>query len=101
MFSASGLPDLYQLFGGDPLNLAGYRNPQVTGAINDLAVTVSDSARLPLLRTVETAAWDAMVSLPLYGTVRARENTTRTSRVVPGLAYTGTGWNMDRWVHAD
>lgn len=98
--TASGLPDAYQLFGGDPLNLPEFRNGQVTGALSDLAITVSDSARLPLYRTVETAAWDSMVSLPLYGTVRAREHTAGTTRVVPGRGYTGTGWNMDRWLYA-
>lgn len=94
---ASGFPDAYQLFGGDPLNISGFRNPQASGAINDLSLTTSDSARLPLVRTAETAAWSALTSIPLYGTVRAREH-TGVAQVVPGLARTGTGWNMDRWV---
>ncbi len=95
--TASGFPAAYQLFGGDPLNLPGYRNPEVSGAIADLSLTTSDSARLPLVRTAENAAWEAMVSIPLYGTVRAREHTGAAGGVVPGLARTGTGWNMDRW----
>ncbi|GAC57356.1 hypothetical protein GOHSU_18_01110 [Gordonia hirsuta DSM 44140 = NBRC 16056] len=95
--TASGFPDAFQLFGGDPLNLSNFRNPQASGAINDLSLTRSDSARLPLARTAETAAWDALASIPLYGTVRARENTGGAGQVVPGLAQTGTGWNMDRW----
>lgn len=96
--TASGFPNVYQLFGGDPLDLSGFNNPQATGAIADLSLTQSDSARLPLLRTIENAAWDALPSIPLFGTVRAREHTTSTAQVIPGLARTGTGWNMDRWV---
>lgn len=96
--TASGFPDAYQLFGTDPLNITGFRNPAASGAVADLSLTESDSARLPLIRTAETAAWDALVSIPLYGTVRAREHTAAVSQVVPGLAVSGTGWNMDRWV---
>lgn len=96
--TASGFPNAYQLFDGDPLNLSGLRSRQASGAINDLSLTQSDSARLPLVRTAETAAWDALASIPLYGTVRSREHTGGVSQVVAGLARTGTGWNMDRWV---
>lgn len=96
--TASGFPTAYQLFGGDPLNLSGLRNAKASGAIADLSLTQSDSARLPLVRTAETAAWDALASIPLYGTVRSREHTGSVSQVVPGLSRTGTGWNMDRWV---
>ncbi|MFT3715295.1 MAG: ABC transporter substrate-binding protein [Gordonia sp. (in: high G+C Gram-positive bacteria)] len=95
--TASGFPAAYQLFGGDGLDLPDFRDAQVSGAVNDLSLTVSDSARLPLLRSIETAAWDSVVSIPLFGTVRAREATDKVQRVVPGMAATGTGWNMDRW----
>lgn len=98
--TASGFPTAYQLFGGDPLNLPNFRNPQVSGAIADLSLTTSDSARLPLVRSIENAAWDDVASIPLYGTVRARENTGAVGGVVPGLARTGTGWNMDRWTQS-
>lgn len=96
--TASSFPTAYQLFAGDPLNLSGFRSPQASGAIADLSLTQSDSARLPLIRTAETAAWDALASIPLYGTVRAREHRGEMGQVIPGLALTGTGWNMDRWV---
>ncbi|WFN94595.1 ABC transporter substrate-binding protein [Gordonia sp. LUNF6] len=94
--TASGFPEAYALFGGDPLNLSGFRNKQVSDAITELAATRSDSARLPLLRTIETAAWDELPTVPLFGTVRARESSSVT-HVVPGLGVSGTGWNMDRW----
>ncbi len=95
--TASGFPGAYQLFAGDPLNVSDFRNAQASGAINDLSVTQSNSARLPLARTAEQGAWDAVASIPLYGSVRFRENPGGIARVVPGLAQTGTGWNMDRW----
>lgn len=98
--TASGFPAAYQLFTGDPLNLSNFRNAQASGAINDLSLTRSDSARLPLARAAEQAAWDAVASIPLYGTVRYREHTGSVGRVVPSLAQTGTGWNMDRWVRS-
>ncbi|GAA4740050.1 ABC transporter substrate-binding protein [Gordonia alkaliphila] len=95
--TASGFPDAFALFRGDPLNLSGFDDARAAGAINDLSLTDVGSTRLPLIRTVETAAWDRLASIPLYGTVRAREHTPQVARVVPGLARTGTGWNMDRW----
>lgn len=95
--TASGFPDAFQLFRGDPLNLSGFASARAAGAINDLSLTDIGSTRLPLIRTAESAAWDDLASIPLYGTVRAREHTGAVSRVVPGLARTGTGWNMDRW----
>ena len=94
--TASGFPEIYSLASGDPLNLSGFRNRQVTGAVKDLAGMTSDSARLPLLRTVETEAWDELPTIPLFGTVRVRES-TNVKGVVPGLGWSGTGWNMDRW----
>ncbi|MBM7367802.1 ABC transporter substrate-binding protein [Gordonia hydrophobica] len=94
--TASGFPEIFSLASGDPQNLSGFRNKQVTDAIGDLAGTVSDSARLPLLRTIETAAWDDLPTIPLFGTVRARES-SNVSNLVPGLGSSGTGWNMDRW----
>ncbi|MFT3662523.1 MAG: ABC transporter substrate-binding protein [Gordonia sp. (in: high G+C Gram-positive bacteria)] len=96
--SASTFPDAYQLFGDDPLNLSGFRDPKASGAINDLSLTSSDSARLPLVRDAETAAWETLPSIPLFGTVRVREHSDGVEQVVPGMARTGTGWNMDRWV---
>ncbi|MFZ2510827.1 MAG: ABC transporter substrate-binding protein, partial [Gordonia sp. (in: high G+C Gram-positive bacteria)] len=98
--TASGFPAAYQLFAGDPLNVSNFRNDRASGAINDLSLTQSDSARLPLARIAEEAAWDGLASIPLYGSVRFRENTGGVDRVVPGLAQTGTGWNMDRWVRS-
>ncbi|EGD56044.1 ABC transporter substrate-binding protein [Gordonia neofelifaecis] len=94
--TASGFPEAFALYGGDPLNLSKFRNAQVSEAITALAATRSDSARLPLLRTIETVAWDELPTIPLYGTVRARESSLVT-HVVPGLGVSGTGWNMDRW----
>ncbi|GEE02686.1 putative lipoprotein [Gordonia spumicola] len=94
--SASGVPALYALYPGDPLNLSGFRDVTVRNAVNDIVATTSDSARLPLLRTIDTQAWDQLPSIPLFGTVRGREY-TGVSRVVPGLGRSGTGWNMDRW----
>ncbi|ALG84720.1 ABC transporter substrate-binding protein [Gordonia phthalatica] len=94
--TASGFPEVFSLASGDPLNLSGFGSKQVTDAIGELAGTVSDSARLPLLRTIETAAWDELPTIPLFGTVRARES-NKVTGVVPGLGSSGTGWNMDRW----
>ncbi|MFT4086925.1 MAG: ABC transporter substrate-binding protein [Gordonia sp. (in: high G+C Gram-positive bacteria)] len=96
--TASGFPDAYGLYTGDPLNVTNFRSPAVTGALNDLSLSTSDSARLPLMRTVENAAWDRLPSIPLYGSVRGIAHSTNTHNVVPGLSQTGTGWNMDRWV---
>ncbi|MGB3696496.1 MAG: ABC transporter substrate-binding protein [Gordonia sp. (in: high G+C Gram-positive bacteria)] len=94
--TASGFPETFSLYRGDPLNLSGFRSKPVDDAIVELAGTTSDSARLPLLRTIETAAWDQLPTIPLFGTVRARESVS-VNQVVPGFGVSGTGWNMDRW----
>ncbi|NLG47498.1 ABC transporter substrate-binding protein [Gordonia sp. (in: high G+C Gram-positive bacteria)] len=94
--TASGFPEVFAFATGDPLNLSGLRDRQVTAAIGDLAGTTSDSARLPLLRTIETAAWEQLPTIPLFGTVRARESVS-VANMVPGMGSSGTGWNMDRW----
>lgn len=94
--TASGFPEIFALSAGDPLNLSGFRDRQVAAAIAELAGTTSDSARLPLLRAIETAAWDQLPTVPLFGTVRAREAAS-VGNMVPGMGVSGTGWNMDRW----
>ncbi|MCF8604543.1 ABC transporter substrate-binding protein [Gordonia sp. HY442] len=95
--TASGIPAVYALYPGDPLNLSGYRDGAVGKAITGLSETASDSARLPLLRTIDTQAWDQLPTIPLYGAVRGREAAGAVQRVVPGMGRSGTGWNMDRW----
>ncbi len=94
--TGSGVPAIYSLYPGDPLNLSSFRDPAVRSAIDELAGAATDSARLPLLRTIETSAWDQLPSIPLFGTVRGRES-SGVGHVVPGLGRSGTGWNMDRW----
>ncbi len=95
--TASGFPEAFAFATGDPLNLSKFRNRSVTGAISELARTTSDSARLPLLRRIETATWDQLPTIPLFGTVRERGSSESVTHVVPGLGASGTGWNMDRW----
>ena len=95
--TSSGIPALYTLYPGDPLNLSGYRNAEVGKAITGLSETASDSARLPLLRTIDTQAWDQLPTIPLYGSVRGRDASAAVQRMVPGMGRSGTGWNMDRW----
>ncbi|GAC79533.1 peptide/nickel transport system substrate-binding protein [Gordonia malaquae] len=94
--TTSGVPAVFALYPGDPLNLSGFRDGTVRTSINELVATSSDSGRLPLLRSIETAAWDQLPSIPLFGTVRGRES-SGVSNVVVGLGRSGTGWNMDRW----
>ncbi|WP_132993492.1 ABC transporter substrate-binding protein [Gordonia zhaorongruii] len=95
--TASGFPSAYSLSAGDPLNLSDFPNRSVREAIADLASSSRDSGRLPLLRTIDTAAWDELPTIPLYGTVRGREASGAVTHAVPGLGRSGTGWNMDRW----
>ncbi|MGV9711142.1 ABC transporter substrate-binding protein [Gordonia sp. NPDC003424] len=93
--------DAYQLYGGDPLNLGGFRDPEVSGAIDELVVSDLASDRLRLVRTIENAAWAAVPSIPLFAAPRIRQWGARVDNVVAGLGRNGTGWNMDRWVARD
>ncbi|GAA1480656.1 ABC transporter substrate-binding protein [Gordonia sinesedis] len=100
-FSAAGAADpiraAYQLRAGDPLNLGGYRDPQVSKAIDDLGVASLGTERLGLIRTIENGAWRDVPSIPLFAAPRERRSSSAVGNVVPGLARNGTGWNMDRW----
>ncbi|MFW0784911.1 ABC transporter substrate-binding protein [Gordonia sp. CPCC 206044] len=104
-FAAAGAAnpsrDAYQLRGGDPLNLGGFRNPAVSGAIDELATADLASDRLELVRTIENAAWAEMPSIPLFAAPRIQRWGGGVDNVVAGLGRNGTGWNMDRWTVRD
>ncbi|WP_439032802.1 ABC transporter substrate-binding protein [Gordonia terrae] len=100
-FAAAGAADpsrdAYALRGGDPLNLSGTREPQVSRGVDQFAVTVSAPDRLRLTRSIENATWSTMPSIPLFAAPRARQWKDRVGNVAAGLGRNGTGWNMDRW----
>ncbi|GAB18262.1 hypothetical protein GOEFS_050_00400 [Gordonia effusa NBRC 100432] len=100
-FAAAGANDSartsYQLRGGDPLNIGDFRDPPTSAAIDQLAVTVNAEDRLRLARSIETAAWREMASIPLFATPRQQGLAPSVGSVVPSAARSGTGWNMDRW----
>ncbi|MEO9328591.1 ABC transporter substrate-binding protein [Gordonia aurantiaca] len=100
-FAAAGAADpardAYALRGGDPLDLSGIRDPQISRGVDQYAVTFAEPERLRLARSIENAAWSVMPSVPLFASPRVRQWKDRIGGVVPGLARNGTGWNMDRW----
>ncbi|PWD43114.1 ABC transporter substrate-binding protein [Gordonia paraffinivorans] len=100
-FAAAGAADptrdAYALRGGDPLDLSGIRDLQISRGVDQYAVTASEPERLRLARSIENAAWSAMPSIPLFASPRVRQWKDRIGGVVPGLARSGTGWNIDRW----
>lgn len=100
-FAAAGaadpIRDAYQLRAGDPLNRNNFRNAKVNAAIDELAVVDLESDRLALIRTIETAAWDQVPSIPLFAAPRVQRWKDRVGNVVAGSGRNGTGWNMDRW----
>ncbi|MDL9936439.1 ABC transporter substrate-binding protein [Gordonia sp. ABSL1-1] len=103
--SAAGAADpvgaAYALRAGDPSNLSGFRDPQVSGAVDALAVANAPGDRLPLIRAIENAAWSALPTIPLFAAPRTQRWNDRTGAVVAGYARSGTGWNMDRWTLGD
>ncbi|MGC5258659.1 ABC transporter substrate-binding protein [Gordonia sp. DT218] len=104
-FAAAGAAnpsrDAYQLHGGDPLNLGGFQDPDVSAAIDRLAAADLAADRLELVRTIENAAWAAVPSIPLFAAPRVQRWGGRVDNVVAGLGRNGTGWNMDRWTVRD
>ncbi|AZG44247.1 ABC transporter substrate-binding protein [Gordonia insulae] len=104
-FAAAGAAnpsrDAYQLRGGDPLNLGGFRSPEVSGAIDELVASDLAADRLPLVRAIENAAWSSLPSIPLFAAPRVQRWGGRVDNVVAGLGRNGTGWNMDRWTVRD
>ncbi len=95
--AASPIRDSYRLRAGDPLNLAGADDPQVSQAVDTLSVVTSATGQLDAVRTIETGAWSSMMSIPLVVTPRVYRSGGRVAHVVPGHGRNGTGWNMDRW----
>ncbi|MDL9947541.1 ABC transporter substrate-binding protein [Gordonia sp. ABSL11-1] len=100
-FAAAGAAnpsrDAYQLRGGDPLNLGGFRSPEVTGAVDALVTSDLAADRLQLVRAIENAAWSALPSIPMFAAPRVQRWNGLVDNVVAGLGRNGTGWNMDRW----
>lgn len=104
-FAAAGAADpsrdAYQLFGGDPLDINGFDDQQVSDAIAARSVGSLGSDQLGLVRTIEAAAWADVPSIPLFAAPRVRRWNDRVHNVVAGLGRNGTGWNMDRWVSGE
>lgn len=104
-FAAAGAADpsrdSYQLFDGDPLDINGFDDKQVSDAIAARSVGVLGSEQLGLVRTIEGAAWSDVPSIPLFAAPRVRRWNDRVENVVAGLGRNGTGWNMDRWVSSE
>lgn len=96
--AASPIRDAYRLRTGDPLNLGGADDPQVSQAVDRLGVVTSATGQLEAFRTIETGAWSSILSIPLVVTARVYRSGERVRHVVPGHGRNGTGWNMDRWV---
>jgi len=100
-FAAAGAADVirdaYTLYGGDPLNVGDFREPQATDGVTRLSVTVVAADQLAQQRAMETAAWRGLASLPLFATPREQTWSEKLSGVIAGRARNGTGWNMDRW----
>ncbi len=89
--------DSYAYVAGDPADIDRFVDPQVSAAINRLAVSDDEELRLNLVRSVENALWTKLPALPLFATPRTRGGSSEMTAVVPGVARSGTGWNMDRW----
>ncbi|GGF41277.1 putative lipoprotein [Williamsia phyllosphaerae] len=89
--------DSYAFVAGDPADIDRFVDPQVSAAISRLAVSDDEELRLNLVRSVENALWTKLPALPLFATPRTRGGSAAMTAVVPGVARSGTGWNMDRW----
>ncbi|HEU4361615.1 MAG TPA: ABC transporter substrate-binding protein [Mycobacterium sp.] len=89
--------DAYALHSGNGNNLPGYRNDQIDGIIDTLAVTVDPAEIVRLLRESTPVLWADLPTLPLY----RQQRTVLTSKKIYGVATNptrwGAGWNMDRW----
>lgn len=104
-FAATGAADptrdTYAFHRGDPSNIGGYDNARVSALIDQLAVTLPASDRLPLLREIEALLWRDMPALPLFTSPRTQRAGDNVLNVVSGLSRSGTGWNIDRWLLTD
>lgn len=98
--AASDVRSAYALFGGDPLNIGDFRNPQATEAVTRFSVSVVAGDNLAQLRELETVAWRELASIPLFATPREQASSAKLTGVIAGRARNGTGWNMDRWARS-
>ncbi|MFT4125487.1 MAG: ABC transporter substrate-binding protein [Gordonia sp. (in: high G+C Gram-positive bacteria)] len=89
--------DSFALRSGDPLDLPRFRSRRVDEALDELAIGSLSSDRLGLVRSIETAAWMQVPSIPLFAAPRVHHHGDQVRNVVAGMARSGTGWNMDRW----
>lgn len=95
--AADPIRDAYAFVGADPLNIGGFGSPRVDDAVAALAVATDDTARIALMRTIETELWAQMPALPLFAAPRTQQTADTMRTVVSGAARSATGWNMDRW----
>ncbi len=96
--TGSSAMDAYALHGGNGNNLADYRNGQIDGAIDALAVSADAAEQVRLLGDSAPVLWGDMPTLPLYRQQRTLVTSKRMHAVTSTQTRWGAGWNMDRWV---
>ncbi|MBY0442674.1 MAG: hypothetical protein K2Q25_11165 [Mycobacteriaceae bacterium] len=96
--TGSSAMDAYTLHTGNGNNLSGYRNSQIDGIINQLAVAISPTEQVRLLTESAPVLWSDMPTLPLYRQQRMVLVSKKMYAVSRNPTRWGAGWNMDRWV---
>lgn len=95
--AAEAVRDAFALFGGDPLNIGDFRDPQATDDVARFAVTTVAGDQLAQSRAMEAAAWRDLAAIPLFASPREQTWSDRLGGLIAGRGRNGTGWNMDRW----
>jgi peptide/nickel transport system substrate-binding protein len=96
--TGSSAMDAYALHAGNGNNLPNYRNGQIDGAIDALAVSADAAEQVRLLGDSAPVLWGDMPTLPLYRQQRTLVTSKRMHAVTSTPTRWGAGWNMDRWV---
>jgi peptide/nickel transport system substrate-binding protein len=96
--TGSSAMDAYALHAGNGDNLPDYRNGQIDGAIDALAVSADTAEQVRLLGESAPVLWGDMPTLPLYRQQRTLVSSKRMHAVTSTPTRWGAGWNMDRWV---
>ena len=95
--TGSATMDAYELHSDNGNNLSGYRNADIDGIIDALAVTVDPAEIARLLAVSTPVLWADLPTLPLY----RQQRTVLMSKKIYGVGANptrwGAGWNMDRW----
>jgi ABC-type transport system substrate-binding protein len=78
-------------------NFGAYSNPTVDELTATLNITPDRAAQLDLIKQIETALWDDLVTIPVFAHPALMAHAANAQGVVLNATQAGLTWNMEDW----